>query len=320
MKPKVKIPLVTVGDFYNAHGSALHLKLVGEKRGFDRRIREPTINRPGLALTGFTDYFARHRIQVLGNAEVAYLNKQSEAQREECCRAMCDRAIPAIVLARNLEAPLGLLKVAEQLGMSVFRTSMITMKFINAATIALEMDFAPSILEHGSMMEIRGIGVLVRGNSGVGKSECVLGLLARGHSLVADDVTRVTAIEGRELVAEAPEMTRGYIEVRGLGIIDVPAIFGAASLRLRKQLELVVTLKDWQDMESVERVGLEKDYYRILKIEVPHVTIPVRQGRDVARLVEIAALDQKLKCLGHHAAEEFNQKLIAAMRKPQENR
>ena len=180
------------------------------------------------------------------------------------------------------------------------------MKFINAATIALEVDFSPSVTEFGSMVDILGIGVLIRGASGIGKSECVLGLIERGYSLVADDVTRITSLEGRELMATAPELTRYHMEVRGIGIINVVSIFGIGSIRIEKRLDLVVTLKDWQELEEVDRIGLDQEYYEILKLQVPHITIPVRPGRDMARLIEVAAMDQKLKGLGRNSAVEFN--------------
>ena len=191
---------------------------------------------------------------------------------------------------------------------------MITMKFINAATIALELDFAPRRSEHGSMVDILGVGTLIRGDSGIGKSECVLSLLERGYSLVSDDITRFRAIEGRELIGASAELTRFHMEVRGIGIINVAAIFGVRSIRTEKSLDLVVTLKDWTEMEDVDRHGLQRQFYKILGISVPHVIIPVRTGRDLGRLVEVAALDQKLKSHGTDSANEFNERLINQMK------
>jgi HPr kinase/phosphorylase len=175
------------------------------------------------------------------------------------------------------------------------------------------MDFAPTKSEYGSMVDILGIGALIRGSSGIGKSECVLGLIERGHSLVSDDITRVRALEGRELIGTAPDLTRHHMEVRGLGVINVASIFGIARIRTEKRLDLVVTLKDWQELDEVDRIGLEQEFYEILGILVPHVTIPVRVGRDLARLVEVAALDQKLKSMGQNSAVEFNQRLLNLM-------
>jgi HPr kinase/phosphorylase len=308
-----KNPVIQVGEFYARHAEVLQMKLVGPAIGFDRKIREPTINRPGLALSGFFIYFAGKRIQVLGNAEVSYLKSLDPAEQEKRCHQLCEQHIPCVVVSRSLPVPKALTDAAAQYQIAIFRTPMVTMRFINAATIALEMDFAPTTNEHGSMVDIMGTGTLVRGSSGVGKSECVLGLIERGYSLVSDDVTRFRAIEGRELVGTAPDLTRYHMEVRGLGIINVASIFGVGSIRLEKRLDLVATLRDWQELEEVDRIGLEQEFYEILGIRIPHITIPVRTGRDLARLVEVAALDQKLKSLGQNSAVEFNQRLLNLM-------
>jgi HPr kinase/phosphorylase len=217
------------------------------------------------------------------------------------------------VISRGFHLAPELLVVTAEAKIAVFRTPMITMKFINAATIALEMDFSPTVTEFGSMVDILGIGVLIRGASGIGKSECVLGLIERGYSLVADDVTRITMLEGRELMATAPDLTRNHMEVRGIGIIDVAKVFGIGSIRVEKRLDLVVTLKDWHEVDEVDRIGLDREFYEILALKVPHVTIPVRPGRDMARLIEVAAMDEKLKGLGQNAAVDFNAKLLGIM-------
>jgi HPr kinase/phosphorylase len=307
------IPVVTVESFYRAHGAKLQLKLEGKRVGFDRKIREPTINRPGLALSGFYNYFAEKRVQVLGAAEQSYLESLSRKQRIYRFRRLCAQKIPCLVTSRGAHLDPDLLGVTEELQVAVFRTPMVTMRFINAATIAMEVDFSPSVTEFGSMVDILGVGVLIRGKSGIGKSECALGLIERGYSLVADDVTRVTSFEGRELMATAPDLTRDHMEVRGIGIINVASIFGIGSIRTEKRLDMVVTLKDWQELEEVDRIGLDQEFYEILKLKVPHVTIPIRPGRDTARLVEVAAMDQKLKGLGRNSAVEFNDKLLNLM-------
>ena len=307
------VPVVTVEAFYNSHGEKLQMRLEGPRVGFHRKIREPTINRPGLALSGFYTYFAEKRVQVLGAAENSYLKSLPSNIRIKRFRELCERKIPCLVVSRGFHLAPELLGVAADAKIAVFRTPMITMKFINAATIALEMDFSPTVTEFGSMVDILGIGVLIRGASGIGKSECVLGLIERGYSLVADDVTRMTMLEGRELMATAPELTRNHMEVRGIGIINVASIFGIGSIRVEKRLDLVVTLKDWQEVEEVDRIGLDREFYEVLGLKVPHVTIPVRPGRDMARLIEVAAMDEKLKGLGHNAAVNFNAKLLEVM-------
>ena len=307
------VPVVTVESFYESHAEKLQMKLEGPPVGFHRKIREPTINRPGLALSGFYTYFAENRVQVLGAAEHSYLKSLPSKSRVERFRNLCEHKIPCLVMSRGLHLSPELLAVTGHAKIAVFRTPMITMKFINAATIALEMDFSPTVTEFGSMVDILGVGVLIRGVSGIGKSECVLGLIERGYSLVADDVTRITMLEGRELMAAAPELTRNHMEVRGIGIIDVAKVFGVGSIRVEKRLDLVVTLKEWEDVEEVDRIGLDREFYEILGLKVPHVTIPVRPGRDMARLIEVAAMDEKLKDLGQNAAVDFNTRLLRLM-------
>ena len=308
-------PSVTVGEFYTRHSEALQMKLLGSDSGFNRKISEPTINRPGLALAGFFSYFASKRIQVLGSAELSYLKSLPDSEVRNRFRALCSEPIPCIVVSRSAKAPSALLEEAEASGIAVFLTPMVTMRFTNAATLALEFDFAPTKSEYGSMMDIMGVGTLIRGSSGIGKSECVLGLIERGHSLVSDDMTRFRALEGKELVGNSPELTRHHMEVRGLGVINVMSIFGIGSVRAEKRLDLIVTLKDWQELEEVDRIGLDQEYFEILDILIPHITIPVRMGRDLARLVEVAALDQKLKAIGQNSAAEFNERLIKTIQK-----
>src|SRR5213592_3301250 len=296
------VPVITVESFYNLHAEKLQMKLEGPRVGFHRKIREPTINRPGLALSGFYTYFAEKRVQVFGAAEHSYLKSLTPKVRLKRFRDLCAQKIPCIVVSRGFHLDPPLLAAAAEEKVAVFRTPMITMKFINAATIALEVDFSPTVTEFGSMVDILGIGVLIRGASGIGKSETALGLIERGYSLVADDVTRITSLEGRELMATAPDLTRNHMEVRGIG-----------SIRIEKRLDLVVTLEEWESVEEIERVGIERESYEILGLKVPHVTIPVRPGRDIARLIEVAAMDQKLKGLGQNSAVDFNAKLLNLM-------
>src|SRR5512132_3081911 len=262
------VPVVTVESFYDSHAEKLHMKLEGPRVGFHRKIREPTINRPGLALSGFYTYFAEKRVQVLGAAEHSYLKSLPARVRVKRFGELCERKIPCLVMSRGFHLAPELLSVTGEAKIAVFRTPMITMKFINAATISLEVDFSPTVTEFGSMVDILGIGVLIRGVSGIGKSETVLQLIERGYSLVADDVTRITSLEGRELMATAPQLTRYHMEVRGIGIINVASVFGIGAIRVEKRLDLVVTLKDWNEMEEVDRIGMDRELYEILKIQV----------------------------------------------------
>jgi HPr kinase/phosphorylase len=313
-KPDPVYNAITIGAFFERHGAALKMERLDHSSvGMEREIREPTLNRPGLALAGFFSYFAEKRIQVLGAAELSYLGDLNVVEAQMRCQSLCGRPIPCIVTARGFEPPAYLLGEAAAAGVAVFISQMVTMNFLNAATLLLSHEFAPTKSEYGSMVDILGVGTLIRGSSGVGKSECVLGLLERGHSLVSDDITRYRAIEGSELIGTSPDLTRHHMEVRGLGVINVMSIFGVGSVRLEKRLDLVVTLRDWAEVEDVDRIGLDQSFYEILGVNVPHVTIPVRTGRDLARLVEVAALDQKLKAMGRNSAQEFNDRLLAAM-------
>jgi HPr kinase/phosphorylase len=308
------IPTVTVERFYLNHAEQLQLKLIAGGGGLSRKIQEGSVNRPGLALAEFFRYFAYKRVQVIGGAEWQYIKSLSKEAAISRINKLIAQKIPCIVFARNINVPAYLVELFDQEQVPAFRTKMITMKFINTATIALELEFAPQTSEHGSMVDILGIGVMIRGESGIGKSETVLGLIERGYSLVSDDITRFRLIEGRELMGTSSETTRYHMEIRGIGIINIPAVYGVASVRPEKRLDIVVTLMDWNKMEEIDRVGIDSQNYTILNITVPHVILPVRPGRDLAQLVEVAALDQKLKSLGHNAAQEFNQRLIERMR------
>lgn len=304
---------ISVKRFYAENASELGLRLVAGANGLERIIREPTINRPGLALTGFLKYFAGNRIQAMGAAEVTYLKTLDENTRAERYQALFARRIPAIVYSRNLKPDRQFIQAAEKANIPVFRSPLITMKFISRATLSLDDMFAPQGTEQGSMVDILGMGVLIKGESGIGKSECVLALVERGYSLVADDVTRVKLLDGREVIGTSALITRNHMEVRGIGIIDVAAMFGVKSIRAEKRINLVVSLRDWDQVEDVERLGMEEETVPILGADIPHIVIPVRPGRDIARLIEVAAFHTKLRLAGYNAAEELNRRLIKKM-------
>ena len=236
--------IVTVERFYTEHASSLELKLVAGAEGLKRIIREPTVNRPGLALAGFTRYFASKRVQVIGNAESHFLKSVHESDREKRYADLLSHKIPCFVFCRGFHPDHEFRKAAEKRNIPIFNTPLITMKFINLATLALEMMFAPHGSELGSMVDILGVGVIIRGESGIGKSESVLALIERGYSLVSDDVTKVTLVDGREVIGTSAEITRNHMEVRGNGIVNVAAMYGVKSIRKEKKVDLVVTLKE----------------------------------------------------------------------------
>jgi HPr kinase/phosphorylase len=305
--------LVTVERFYTEQAGALGLRLLAGAGGLKRIIREPTVNRPGLALAGFTKYFASKRVQVIGSAESTFLKSLPRDERTKRYSELFDYRVPCVVFSRNIRPDRQFLKAAEAADTPIFQCPLITMKFINLATLALEMMFAPRGSEMGSMVDILGVGVIIRGESGIGKSESVLALIERGYSLVSDDITKVMLLDGREVMGTSSEITRNHMEVRGIGIINVAAMFGIKSIRLEKRVDLVVSLKAWNEVPDVDRLGMEEAYVNILGVDVPHIIIPVRPGRDLARLIEVAAFQTKLKISGYNPAKELNDRLIAKM-------
>ena len=306
-------PSLTVEQFYKEHAAPLQMKLLADACDLKRVIREPTVNRPGLALSGFTRYFAYKRMQVMGHAEVFYLRELRKEEREARFAYLFAYKIPCVVFSRNLKPDKEFLAAAAETGVPVFQTPLVTMKFINLATLALELMFAPRATELGSMVDILGVGAIIRGESGIGKSEAVLALIERGYSLVADDVVKAVLVDGREVLCTSAELTRNHMEVRGIGIINVGAMFGVKAIRKEKTLDAVISLKPWEEVKDVDRLGMEQECVEILGVNIPHVTIPVRPGRDIARLIEVAAFQIKLRKSGFNAAEELNKRLLAQM-------
>ncbi len=304
---------ITVEQFFKDHGEALQMRLLSEGASLKRIIREPTVNRPGLALSGFTQYFAYKRIQVFGHAEYFYLRSLTREQRESRYAYLFAYKIPCIIFSRGQKPDKELIAAAEKAGVPVFQSPLVTMNFINAATLELENMFAPRGTEIGSMVDILGVGVVIRGESGIGKSEAVLALIERGYSLVSDDVTKVVLAGGHEVLGTSAALTRNHMEIRGIGIINVAAMFGIKSIRKEKTLDLIVTLKQWDEVSDVDRLGMEQEFVKVLGMDIPHITIPVRPGRDLARLIEVAAYQTKLKISGYNAAQELNERLIAHM-------
>ena len=309
--PKV----ITVRHFYEKHGEKLKLELLAGEDGLDNVIREGSINRPSLALTGFFKYFANKRIQVFGAAEITYFKTLPYETQEKIIHEMIVRAIPCVILTRNYTPPPSLVEASRKHRLPLFRTPMITMNWVNMATLAIDNEFSRSCTEHATTLDVKGLGVMIRGHSGVGKSECALALIERGHSLVADDVTHIRVLNERELVASSQDLNFGFMECRGIGIINIAEMFGIHALRKEKRLDIVISLYEWTPDSVEERTGLEENYYTILDHKIPHIEIYVRPGRDIARLVEVAVMVQALKEIGHNPAQEFNARLIAHMNK-----
>jgi HPr kinase/phosphorylase len=301
---------ITVKNFLEAGRAVLSLEVECGEEYLDHEITEESLNRPGLALAGFFKYFAKRRIQVFGLAEHTYLNSLSRKDRVSRLRQMFSRHIPGVVITRNRRAMPEMTALSKEFRIPVLRSTMITGQFMNAATVLIATLTAPRIRVHGTMVDIMGIGVLIEGEPGIGKSETALALIERGHSLIADDITVLRRGSEHVILASAVEITRYHMEIRGLGIIHVPSLFGVASMRGEGRLDLIVRLQRPDPQMEDDRSGLTPRVRNVMGVDIPLITLPVAAGRDLAHVVEVAALNQKLKQLGHDAAKELDQKLM----------
>ncbi|MEM8867631.1 MAG: HPr(Ser) kinase/phosphatase [Verrucomicrobiota bacterium] len=307
------VEAVGVRDFYESFKEPLSMDLVAGESGMSNMIGERSLNRPALAMTGFFKFFAAKRIQLFGAGEMAYLRELNAADEKRVMTEILKRKVPCIIISRNLAPSKTLKELCAMFATPLIRSTMPTKTFTTEATLLLEDKFAPRTHMHGTLLDIKGIGTLICGESGVGKSECALALIERGHSLVADDLTYIHRLSERELMGTSSELSRGYMECRGLGIINIAELFGVRSVRLQKRIDLVINFKNWTSGMHEERTGLEEQFIEVLGLKVPVMEIPVRPGRDMARLVEVASMVQALKQIGHDSAADFNARLIAHM-------
>lgn len=308
------IESIAVREFYNSYGDQLKLRLVtGEKTLSRSTIKEKSINRPALAVTGYFKYFANKRIQLFGAGEMAFFREQSAARRKAVIEAMVAKKIPCVVVSRSLSPTSEMIEILEKAGVPLFRTPLSSKAFTTEVTVLLEEKFAPRTSLHGTLLEIRGIGTLIRGASGAGKSEAALALIERGHSLVADDLVRVKLLSDHTPIGFCDPLSRGFMECRGIGIINVEKLFGNRFVRIEKKIDLVITLLDESSNMEPERTGLDRKYYEILGFDVPMMEIPVRTGRDMARLIEVAAMVQGARQFGYDSADDLNEKLLHKM-------
>jgi len=309
---------LSVHDFYNGLKDQLKLALLTPTIPLTRKIHSPEIHRPGLAFSGFYDYFAFDCVQILGKTEVCFLDKLQKENRQKNLKRFFSFRIPCIIIAKQQNVPSEFLKQAVQAGVPVFRTPFRTAKAASQVTLFMEQASAPETTVHGTLVDVYGVGTLLLGKSGVGKSECALELVERGHRLVADDIVQVR-VENRVLMGRSNEVLNHHMEIRGLGIIDIRAIFGVGSVRNSKRIMMTVSLEHWKKEGEYERLGLEDKVYEILDVKIPHLVIPVRPGRNIPILVETAALSQRLTNMGANSAKEFNERLIENMRSQQES-
>ena len=304
---------IPVREFFDMFKQLSELELVAGEEGLDRVILEPSINRPALAVTGYFKSFAYKRIQLFGAGEMSYMRDLPEANQREVISKMADLKIPCIVISRNLQPTKAMVEVAREKKVPLLRTKMKSKEFSADVIVRLERLFAPTTSMHGTLIDIQGIGTLIRGDSGIGKSECALALIDKGHSLVADDFVYCVKVNDHKVLGKGHELNRGYMECRGIGIINVAELFGIKCVRLEKSIDIIVSFVEWQNGIVEDRTGLEQQYYELLGIKIPHFIIPVRPGRDMARLVEVAARVQALRSMGHDGAKAFNDRLIAHM-------
>jgi len=308
---RATVPVITVKDFMDNAAGRFDLELIAGRAGLGNIVGEPMVHRPGLALSGFYDHFAASRIQVLGMAEYTFLQAMSEEKRCACFETLFACKVPCIVFPGKMEIFHSMLEIAERHHVVVFKARDLSRDFMMSAMILLEELASPRCRIHATMMDISGIGVLIEGKSGVGKSETALGLIKRGHALVADDLTCVRRHGINHLIATATEVERDFMEIRGIGILNVRQIFGVGAVRREKQIDLVITLTQQSEMEhSFDRTGSALLTREFIGVQIPQRIVPVAPGRSLVNLAETAAQDQKLRLSGYVAVEELGKRVV----------
>jgi HPr kinase/phosphorylase len=297
-----------VRELLEGDGGALKLRLVAGASGLGREVLLSRVQRPGLALTGFTDYIRYGRVQVLGGAEIGYLGTLSSRERRAVSGRLLRSRITCFIVTKGLAAPRELLAAAQKRGVPVLATRTDSTAFIKQLSAFLDERLARRVHLHAVLLDVFGLGVLVVGDSGIGKSECALELVDRGHRLVADDVVEIKRL-GETLMGSSPELTRYHMELRGLGVLNVKDLYGVSSIRMSKRVELVVSLERWEPGREYDRLGLQDERYPVLDVEVPLVRMPVAPGRNIALLAEVAARNQLLKARGYDAARLFAERV-----------
>jgi HPr kinase/phosphorylase len=300
---------LTVEQFYRDKHEDLELEVLTSTLESRAHVTVADISRPGLILCGFEENFLFERIQILGQTEIWYLSTLSEAQRNAAIDRLFKFAIPCIIVSKGLDIPERCIELGNRMKVPILRTSKSTTPFIHQLTAYLDVIFAPQTTVHASLVDVYGVGLLFTGRSGIGKSECALDLVERGHRLVADDVVTVTRRHDDILIGSGNDILRHHMEIRGLGIIDVQAIFGIRAIRVQKRIEVEVNLKEWDASEDYERVGIEERQTTILGVRIALVTIPIYPGKNITVIAETVALNYLIKTYGHHPAKAFNERL-----------
>ncbi|MBU6383283.1 MAG: HPr kinase/phosphorylase [Verrucomicrobia bacterium] len=299
-----------VQHFFEQHGKHLGLELLAGAQGLSRKIHKAEVHRPGLSLTGYLKGFVFSRILVFGKQEIEFLRELDPSVRMERLKVILTTTTPAVIVSRGLTAPKEMIAICEAMHIPLFRATSTATNLLSRVAFLLLEEFCPSVTLHGTLVEVFGVGVLIQGESSVGKSEAALGLIERGHRLISDDVVRVKKKEGAYLVGSGPDLTRHLMEIRGIGIINVAHLYGAVCVRPDKGIDIVVKLEEWDDQHFYDRVGLDEKFIDVLGVSVPYHLLPVKPGRDVVLLLETIALNHRLKDMGYNSAKEFNAKLL----------
>lgn len=307
---------ISVRELLSEDGRHLDLKLISGEDGLDREIVFHRIQKPGLAMTGYVDFVRGGRVQVLGESEMRYIDSLSSDARRDVLGKLCALPVPCITVTKGLDVPVELVERCAENRLPLLRSSLVSSTFIDRITLYLDSHLAPRTTVHGVLVDVYGVGALITGSSGVGKSECALDLIVRGHRLVADDVVEIRCRAGEVLMGRGPELIRHHMELRGLGILNIEHLFGAASVRDRKRVEIAVLLEQWNDDVEYERLGIDQEAYEILGVELPFIRLPVASGRNLSILIEVAVRNHILKLTGFNPAEELTRRLQEAMEKP----
>lgn len=279
----------------------------------ERMVINNEVNRPGMQLTGYFDYFETTRIQIVGRVEISYLSNLSSEERIKSLDKLFQTDIPCVIVTRGLETPDEMIELATKYKVPLFSVDVATSRFMSALIAYLNIQLAPEITLHGVLVEVYGEGILLLGDSGVGKSEAAIELVKRGHRLVADDAVEIKRVSDKSLVGSSPEIIRHFIELRGIGIIDVKHIFGMGSVKDSEKIDLVIKLEPWVAGKVYDRLGMSTEYETILDLSVPALTIPVKPGRNLAVIVEVAAMNNRQHRMGYNAAEALNNRLMSEM-------
>ncbi len=306
-KPKIRDLLARKGD-------PLQLEALTADVGLDREIPTPEVSSPGLVLAGFTARFVADRLHILGETEIAYLASLDPAARRHALETLFEFELPAVIITKGQKPPAELLALAHAKGVAVIRTKLKTAEFYRRVKPFLDDVFAPTTTVHASLADVFGVGLLFLGRSGIGKSECVLDLVERGHRLVADDVVHITRQGNDVLIGRGHELSRHYMEIRGVGLIDIKALFGIRAVRQQKRIEVVVQLEDWDASREYDRTGLDGQQTTLLEIPVPLVTVPLNPGKNLTVVCEVVAMNHLLRYTGVDSARSLNERLLKRMR------